>query len=174
MKTKTILLVVGVFIAIGIYLTSPELNHFKKEYKSAQCGFSINFYGNPTESEEAIPTSNSVFSRKITYKSSKGAASYRVDCFELKQPGRDAANVINGVLETLESNGKYKLIRKNDMEISGNMGKEYILDFKDQDIVAKARITVKGKWLYQTMVVTKRSDIDGKTVMDYLDSFRIE
>jgi hypothetical protein len=74
----------------------------------------------------------------------------------------------------IQSGGKYELVSSNDMEISGSMGKEYILDFKDNGITAKGRIVITGNWLYQVAVAGKRPSIESGDADEYLRSFKIE
>lgn len=70
----------------------------------------------------------------------------------------------------MQSNGKYRIVSKNYILIGSSAGKEYILDFKSNEIVAKARMATSGNWLCQDMVAAKKTSIESKAVNEYLDS----
>jgi hypothetical protein len=171
MKSKVYFLLFGIVIAIGLYLLYSQFGMAGYELKSAKCAFKINFYRNPTE-EDTLIEYNSAFSRKVSYESTSNGASYRVDCFLFEDPDAYRDDAIDDVIEMLTADGKYDLISKTDTLIDGVAGKEFLIDFNDQDIVGRARMAINGDWLYNVMVIGERSGIYGSSVNKFLDSFK--
>jgi hypothetical protein len=173
MKSKIYLLLVGTVAAIAIFLLYSRLGIAVRELKSSKCAFKIDFYGTPSEEDTQIDY-ESAFSRKVSYESTNDGASYRVDCFLFKDPNAYNNDAIDGVIGMMTANGKYDLVSKADTLVDGITGKEFLIDFKDRDIVGRARMAIKGDWLYSIMVVGQRSGIYGSSVKKFLDSFRFD
>lgn len=170
MNTRILMLVLGGIIALGLYLFIPELSPFPYHFTSEKCDFSVVFPGKPSEEMKPVGENSVLVSRNV-FSITKYGTNYRIECYEYKKPVQDES-YLDGLIDDLLSDG-YSLISKQDMEISGQKGKEVILSFNRENYVARSRMVIVGKRMYMISAIDKKEFIQGKKIKEYLDSFRI-